>query len=115
MVKTFALATHIHEEDLAQYEGLPFRYCPNDDIELLEQEQRRIAHKLSLAEFFGDFSGLELELKPEDYISESKLRGSASHSPEELEYLRSKEGGGGLVKCYPLGFIQGNLAYSHLK
>ena len=36
MVKTFALATHIHEEDLAQYEGLPFRYCPNDDIELLE-------------------------------------------------------------------------------
>ena len=35
MVKTFALATHIHEEDLAPDQALPFRHCPVADIELL--------------------------------------------------------------------------------
>ena len=35
MVKTFALATHIHEEDLAPDQVLPFRHCPTADIELL--------------------------------------------------------------------------------
>ena len=36
MVKTFALATHIHEEDISQEQELPFAYCPEADMELLE-------------------------------------------------------------------------------
>ena len=35
MVKTFALATHIHEEDLAPDQAMPFRHCQDADTELL--------------------------------------------------------------------------------
>ena len=74
MVKTFALATNIFLEDLAESHDLPFKHHAKDDIELLKSEQLRIMEQTSLVEIFKDLSGLELELKPNHFVSEKKFK-----------------------------------------
>ena len=32
-----------------------------------------------------------------------------------MEFIKSAKGGGGMAKCYPLSYLQGNFAYHELK
>ena len=87
---------------------MPFRHHSEHDLHSLEVEQHAILKKLSLVEIFNDFSGLELELKPEDYVTEAKFKQNLQQheDPAEIEaYLQSDQGGKGQVKCYPLSYI----------
>ena len=49
---------------------------------------------------------------------EKKIKGSGLSYADLLrfkDYVESEKGGGGVSKCHPVGFVQGNLAYHHLK
>ena len=117
-VKKFALAKSVFDDTLGQDPEMPFRHHSKNDILKLEHAEHEILKKVSLVETFKDFSGLELELTPNDYLPESKFRQNLQQheDPAEIEaYLKSEEGGKGQVKCYPMSYIQGNFAYYHLK
>jgi hypothetical protein len=38
------------------------------------------------------------------------------NEPEKLlKFIKSEQGGGGMAKCYPLSYIQGNFAFHTVK
>ena len=72
LIKTFALASSVYEDDLAEKRLIPFVHT-DEDLALLEEEERNLKSKLAFIDLFGDMSGLDLDLKPEDFASEKKL------------------------------------------
>lgn len=118
MIKTFALASVIYEDDLAERKKLPFKHNLEEDIALLTEEEAQLQRDISLISTFGEFSNLGLELSEEDKIPENALKQHLDEheEPEELiKFLKSDQGGGGMAKCYPVSYIQGNFAYHAVK
>jgi hypothetical protein len=123
LIKTFALAQTIYEQDFAEI-CLPFTHSQSD-LDKLTQAAREINRSLTFVDLFEDFAGLGLTLdKSKDIypFSDVEKKMKASHQPTtdaDLQrfktYVESEQGGGGVSKCHPVGFIQGNLAYHHLK
>ena len=71
MIKTYAVATTIYEDDLAEKTHLPFPYKTKQDKELLKEEIKRMSAITSLADTFGDFGKLELDLEESDLVPTS--------------------------------------------
>jgi len=121
LIRTYALAQTIYEDDLKEENlTLPFVHHDTADFKLLKEVEKEYLEKISMVDIFGDFQGLDLTLnKDEDYVLEStvleNLQRHKTQNTEELNaYLKSEQGGGGIAKCYPLSYIQGNFAYYHL-
>ena len=73
---------------------------------------------MALLSTFDHFSSLAGELTEDDMVAEDVLQKhlASQDDPEKvLEFIKSKHGGGGMAKCYPLSYLQGNFAYHHLK
>ena len=119
LIKTFALASAVYEDDLAESGHLPFAYSEADLAEF-RTEERALKEKMSFVDLFGDMAGLGLELTEKDYVSDRQLETHLEkETPKDkealLQYIKSERGGKGLAKCYPLAYIQGNFAHYHLK
>jgi hypothetical protein len=39
---------------------------------------------------------------------------SIENKQQLIDFIKSSRGGGGMAKCYPVSFIQGNFAHYHL-
>ena len=52
---------------------IPFVHS-QEDIELLAQSEKDLSKKLNLIEMFEDMEGLGLDLKPEDFVDETKMK-----------------------------------------
>lgn len=106
-MKTFALATTIYEDEVwAERDDIPFIH-KKEDLEVLKAEERNLNEKTSLVSMFEDFQGLGLtNLQEKDFLPSSKMQGIRGVDPDELEtFIKSERGGGGVAKCYPLGYI----------
>ena len=73
-IKSFALAKSVFDDTLGEDPEMPLRHHSESDILKLEHANKEILKKVSLVETFNDFSGLELELTPDDYVTEAKFR-----------------------------------------
>lgn len=74
LVKTLALATTVYEDNLwAEKYEIPFVHSA-EDIELLQSSEKILQRKLNLIEMFEDMEGLGLELKPDDFVTELKMK-----------------------------------------
>lgn len=73
MIKTFALASIVYEDDLAEKRNLPFKHHPIDDIAFLKQCEVELQNDISMINTFGEFTNILGELKDEDKVSESAL------------------------------------------
>lgn len=122
LLKTLALASTVYEQDLGDDKvEIPFKHT-EEDVTTLKSIEKDYMGKMCMVDIFEDFSGLEQEMESTDYVPQSKVdqhlqqhAGSDEEEKKKLdEYLKSKQGGGGIAKCYPLSFIQGNFAYYHL-
>ena len=74
MIKTFALASTIYEDDLAEKRKLPFKHDPVEDVAYLQQCEKELQADISMISTFGEFVNILGELKEEDKISDQALR-----------------------------------------
>lgn len=73
MIKTFALASIVYEDDLAEKRNLPFKHHPIDDIAFLKQCETELQNDVSMINTFGEFTNILGELRDEDKVPESAL------------------------------------------
>ena len=110
MIKTFALASVIYEEDLSEKAKIPFVHHGVDDIAMLRKEESELQKEISLVSVFEEFNNLlEEPLGEDDIVSEQVLQKQMSESKEDseelMEFIKSEKGGGGMAKCYPLSYL----------
>ena len=68
--------------------------------------------------FEGNYNSIGVELTESDLVPDKILNEHIKEQDEPeklLEFIRSEQGGGGMPKCYPMSYLQGNFAYHHLK
>ena len=58
MIKTFALASIIYEDDLSETQKLPFKHHSVDDIALLKKYETELQKDVSLINIFGEFTNI---------------------------------------------------------
>lgn len=120
MIKTFALASTVYQDDLAERQRLPFIHHSVDDIALLKQLETEVQAEVTLVSSFEKFSNLLAngELDDEEMIQADALQKhmAEQEEPEKLmEFIKSERGGGGMAKCYPLSLLQSNFAFHEIK
>lgn len=72
MIKTFALASIIYEDDLSESSKLPFKHSVAD-IELLASHERDLQKDVALVSTFGSFTSIVETLDDEDKVPEDQL------------------------------------------
>ena len=105
-------------EGIMEDPALTFEHDRQDLIALHEAKQD-LSKKLHLIDLFPDFESFGFkEYDLQDVTKVEKTLKEHPSSAEEKEkmkqFLFSKKGGGGLVKCQSLSFLQGNMAYFDL-
>ena len=74
MIKTYALASCIYEDTLADNrDKLPFVHHGTEDVESLKSELRSIRGITSLTDMFGDYSKLDLEIDRSEYVPKEAM------------------------------------------
>lgn len=120
LLKTFALATTVYEEEVwAEKDEIPFIHHSELDMPVLAKAEQELRKRISLVDMFEDMEGLGVTLGKEDLIPEAQMKESLRSNaiPDKealLKYLESAKGGGGIAKCYPMGYVQGNFTNYHL-
>lgn len=72
MIKTFALASIIYEDDLAERSKLPFIHS-QEDIDSLKECEHQLQKEVSLLTIFDDFAGVAGVLSPEELVPQDTL------------------------------------------
>ena len=75
MVKTFALASIVYQDDLAERRLLPFKHHSVDDLNLLKEYASELQRDVALISTFGEFTEITGgELDDEQMVPEKLLQ-----------------------------------------
>ena len=108
MIKTYALASIIYEDDMAEQYKLPFIHHSVDDLGMLKAEELALKEDVDLISTFKEFSNIQESLEAEDMVPPDVLEKHLAEQddPEQIrDFIMSEQGGGGMAKCYPLSYL----------